>query len=167
MKQYLITALFAATTMASTAFAADHAMKIGVLDVNQLLRQSPQVQVITQKLKSQFKSRQDSFKHAGDKLQSEMKSFQKNSAVMSASQREKAQEQIAKDRRDIARMQQDLRDDMSLAQNQAMQTFLAKVNKAVTAFANKGHYDLILQREGVPFVSKEADVTAAVSEALK
>ncbi len=146
------------------ANAAD--VKIGVIDLHEILQQSTEAKAINKKLEDQFKPRQEKIVAKQKDVKAEMDKYSKNSAVMNESQKSAAQEQIVKDRRDLDRMEQDYQQDLGVAQNQAMSEFLAKLKTVITQVAKKDGYDLILQKDGVPYANDSIDVTAQILKAL-
>lgn len=148
------------------SLSAMAAPSIGVLDVHKVLEKAPEMKTIRSDLTSKFKSRQEALQQANKMLRSKMDDLYKNGTVMSENDRQKLQETIAKDRRDVVRMQQNLQDDLTLAQNQAVQGLLSKVNKVVISLAKKGKYDVVLQKDGLAYASEKVDITQAVLDKL-
>ena len=62
--------------------------------------------------------------------------------------------------------QQDYQQDVNLAQSQAMQDFLKKVNDIVKTIATKEKYDIILQKDAVPFSTDKVNITKEVIKQL-
>lgn len=163
----LLSALLPALALMFTMGAANAAnVKIGVIDLHQILQKAPQVKVINKKLESQFKPRQAKIVALQKTIKNGMAKFSKDGSVMSASQKTAMQEKIMKQRRDLARMEQDYQQDLGVAQNQSMQQFFAKLKGIVSTVAKKGDYDLILQKDGVPYANPTVDVTSQVLKQL-
>ncbi len=151
--------------LGSLAEAAE--MKIGVVDLHKILKQSPEVAVINDQLKSEFKPRGDKIAAAEKDLNDKASKLERDGAVMNTQEREKLAVQVQSERRKLYRMQQDFHDDLSYAEQQATQKLLAKVEKAINKVAKQNQYDLVLQKNGVPYSSASVDITAAVINALK
>lgn len=146
---------------------SDDAIKIGVLNVRELFTKAPQVEAINAKLEKEFKPKQTKLEEQAKTLQTDIDNLKRNSSVMSNEKRQAAQATIAKERAALVQAQQSLRNEAGLAQQQAMQGFLETLNTDVEKFAKQGHYDLILQREGIPYAGEKVDVTEAVLKMLK
>ena len=56
--------------------------------------------------------------------------------------------------------------ELTMAQNQAMQGFFDRVKKIVDGIAKNEKYDLILQKEGVPFATQKMNITNKVIKKL-
>lgn len=146
------------------AMAAD--LKLGVIDVRQVVQQAPQVQSIKDKMEKQFKPRQEKLMALQKSLQQNTQKLERDSAVMSSSQKQQLQETIIKQKRDLERQGQDYQQDLNMAQNQEMQKFFAKVNAVVKKIAEKDGYDVVLQKDGVPYANAKVDITKQVIDAL-
>lgn len=159
----IIFAVLALVTIGS-ASAAD--MKIGVVDYRQIVQQSSKIKGIKAKLEKQFKARQQELLAMQQELKSDMEKMSRDTAIMTSSQKARLQEKIVRQKRDIERKGQDFQQDMNLAQNKAMQKFFAGVSDVVEQVAQAGHYDIVLQKEGVPYSAKNIDLTSKVLKAL-
>lgn len=150
---------------ASTAPKTD-AMKIVVIDVHQIIQQAPQVKKINEALGKKFKPRQEKILAQQKKVQADMNTLKRDASVMSSMKKNALQDKIVTERRDLARMEQDYQQDLSLAQNQAMQQFFMTLKTTVTKLAEKNKYDLVLQKDSAPYASSKVDITKQVLEAL-
>ncbi len=157
------TALFAAQPAANNAGN----INIGVVDLSQVLKNSPQMKSAAEKLKKEFKPRQEKILSAQKTFQADQAKLKRNGSVMSESELEDAKNKLSDEGRDLQRMQEDYQQDIQTAQQQAMQGVLAQIDKIVQNIASKDHYDVIFQRNGVAYASSRVDITAEVIKALK
>jgi outer membrane protein len=141
--------------------------KIGVLNLQKIFAESPQIQKINAQLEKEFKPRQEKLKQEADQLKSDMEKLNRDGSVMKDSERDELQGKIVKMRRQLQDEQQDLESDAGQAQQKSMQSFLDILNKKLEEFAVKNKYDLILRLQGVPYASKDVDVTNQIVEMLK
>lgn len=162
MKKSLLSSLLAAALLLVTAGAGADGLKIAVIDLQTILQKSSQVKVINDKLTSQFKPRQDKIIAAQKSLQAEMDRLDKNGTTMAAADRNKLQDQIITDKANLQGMAIAFQRDLSAAQNQSLQDFMNQLNKVVTGIAQTNKYDLVLQRNGVPYVSSNLDISNQV-----
>jgi len=162
MKRVLLAAVL--LSFSTLTFAAD--VKVGVIDVRQILESSPQMKAIGNKIKKDFKAREDKIVSTQKALEKDVEKLRRDEAVMSKSDREKLEAKVIADKRQFKNMQEAFREDIMNAQNKAMQELLAKVDTVVQGIAKKENYDLILQREGVPFASKNVDISDQVIRQL-
>jgi len=154
--------ILASAAIFMTTAQADE-LKIGVINMPFILQKSPQMETINKDLKKQFKARQEKVLAAQKELSSQMEKFNRDGPVMSENDREKMQTKMHKDKRRVTRLQEEYRDDLNIAQNTKMKEILDKVDAVVQNIAQKGHYDIILQREGIPYVdTKKIDISNQV-----
>lgn len=137
-------------------------LRIGVINVQQIMQKSPMAIALNKQLKDQFQPKQTQLVNAQNNLQAEVDKLNKNGAVMSNADRSALQDKIIADRANLQGMSQSFQQDLNAAQGQAMQQFMIKLQAAVNAVAASGKYDLILQRSGTPYVSSALDVTDQV-----
>jgi outer membrane protein len=140
---------------------------VGVIDVGQVLKNSPQMKAAADNLRKNFKPREEKIMLAQKNLQADQDKLKRNTAVMSQTDVQALQAKITDERRDVQRMQEDYVQDLQAAQQEVMQGVLQQLDKIVQNIAAKGHYDLILQRNSVAFASKRVDITPQVIQALK
>jgi len=89
-------------------------LKIGIVDVNKILKEAPQTISANKKLEKEFSSRTEKLKAKISTLQTDEKKYQKESLTMSDDQREKAEKSLQQKRIDIQRNERELREDMDL-----------------------------------------------------
>ena len=155
------------TTAATTAPAASSSLTVGVIDLAVVLQHSSQAKAAGDKLKSQFKPRQQKILDAQKQLQTDQDKLKRDSSVISAGDAQALQSKIASEGRDLQEMQDNYMQDLRAAQSQAMQQVLAQIDKVVQKIASQGHYDLILQKNSVAYSSPRIDVTQQVIDAMK
>ena len=161
MKKILLTLL---AIMVSTNIAYAE-IKVGVVKVDQILKEAPQTAVSNKKLEKEFKIKTDKLKKSIASLQAKEEDFKKNSITMSESSRESASKQLQTDRIDIQRDERELREDIDLRRREEINSLQGKVNIAIEELAKKDKYDLILY-SGVAYASDAVDITDEVVKAL-
>ena len=137
-------------------------LKIGVIDIHKLVTQSAEVKKINRDLDIRFKPRQEKIVAQQKQLQEQIAKLKRDSAVLSKAEQSKLQAQIIKDKRDLARLEQDFQQEAGTSQHEAMQNFVKKIRKSINQYAAKNNYDLILQKDLVPFASAQVDITKAI-----
>jgi outer membrane protein len=166
----IIIALFMVTTayaVGEPKEASVTAMKIGVVDVRQVLQKIPQMTEVNSQLEKQFKPRQDKIVEAQKSLKESEDKLNKEGAVMGDTQRSALQDKIIAERANTQAMISTFQQDLSNAQNRSMQKLLAQIAGVVNKIAKDDKYDLILQGENVPYVSDKLNVTERVIQEMK
>ena len=140
-------------------------VKIGVVKVDQILKEAPQTDISNKKLEKEFKARTDKLKKSITSLQTKETDYKKNSITMSDTEKEKQGKEIQNLRIDIQRDERELREDIDLRRREEINSLQGKVNIAIEELAKKDKYDLILY-SGVAYASENVDITNAVIKAL-
>jgi outer membrane protein len=162
--------------VAGLAFAADTnpviesnqgSLRVAVLDVQQILQQSPQLKAMADKAKKEFKPREEKILALQKTVADNDAKLKKDATVMTASEVTKLQEKIASDQRNLRRLEEDFMQDANKAQKVMMDKIVSQVNEIVEKVADEGHFDLILQKNNVAFASPRVDLTSKVLAEMK
>ena len=146
------------------AMAAE--LRIGVLDMQQIMQKSSQVQAINHQLENQYKPRQMKIIAAQKELRSEVERFRQNSTTMSSKDRDQAQKKVAQDNDNLNRMVASFQQDLGNAQNQGRKKLFADLNAAIRQVAAQGKYNMILLRGSLLYADDNLNVTDAVMKIL-
>jgi outer membrane protein len=150
--------------LSSPAFAADY--KIGVINADLVLQSAPQFAAMKKKLEQEFASRDKALVEAQKELKGLEDRAQKDSSIMSESERTRTEKDIMKKRRDLKRQYDEFREDVNLRQNEETGKVNAEILKAVQQIAQEQKFDIVLG-PGVIFASKTVDMTDQVIQKLK
>lgn len=142
--------------------AAD--MKVAVVNVQQVLQQSPRVADQSKKLEGDFKSRQTKINDEQKTLQDELDKFKKDSTTMSQKDRDAMQKKIANDRSELVKKVVAYQQDLQKEQNRIMQGILGDLNGIVTTIAKAQGYTLVLDSQAVIFAADGNDITKDVAK---
>lgn len=160
-------ALILTTTLLSASIASFAAAdKIAVMDFPKILKNSPQMDALSNKLKKEFKPRQDKIIALQKTMETDQSKLKRDASVMSEKDMLSLREKIANNQRDLRRLEEDYLADARASQKKAMGQIVQKVNKLVKKVAEQGNYDLILQKEYVAFASGKIDITDEVIKEL-
>ena len=140
-------------------------LKIGIVDVNKILKDAPQTISANKKLEKEFSSRTEKLKTKIKALESDGKKFQKESLTMSDDQREKTERSLQQRKIDIQRNERELREDMDLRRREEIGDLQEKINLTIDKIAADNSYDLILYN-GIAYASAKVDITDDVIKAL-
>jgi len=148
----------------NVAMAADAATsKVAIVNVQQVLQQSPRVNAVSKKLEDQFKDRQTKLNDEQKALQDKLEKFKKESPTMSQKDRDSTEKSITGERSDLVKQVVAYQQDLQKAQNTAMQGILADLNGVVSAIAKKSSYDLVLDAQAVVYTANGTDITKDVA----
>lgn len=160
----LVGAMLLATGMDMSLAAETAQIKVAVVNVQQVLQQSPRVAELSKKLEGQFKSRQQKIGDEQKALQDELDKFKKESPTMSQSAKDAMQKKIAADRSDLVKQVVAYQQDLQKEQNKIMQGILSDLNGIVSTIAKANAYSLVLDSQAVIFASDGNDITKDVAK---
>jgi outer membrane protein len=161
MKNLII--LMSLTLLSFTSVAEE--LKIGIVDVNKILKEAPQTLSANKKLEKEFNSRTEKLKQKVKELQADEKKYQKESLTMSDEQRDKAEKNLQQRRIDIQRNERELREDMDLRRREEIGDLQEQINITIDKIATGEKYDLILYN-GIAYASDKVDLSNQVLKAL-
>ena len=155
-----------------SAFAAPDIMspasapKIGIFDMQQMMQTSPLVDQLNKKLQEQFKPRQDKIAATEKSLGDEINKLNDSNSKLTNDERTKLKDKIVSDRASYQAMAKSYQEDLSKAQNEAMQKLMAQLQSAVGQVATKDGYTLVVQKGAVLYSDPKADVTSQVLDMM-
>lgn len=139
-------------------------MKVAVVNVQQVLQQSPRVAELSKKLEGEFKTRQTKINDEQKALQDQLDKFKKDSATMSQKDRDATQKKISADRSDLVKQVVAYQQDLQKEQNKIMQGILNDLNGIVSTIAKAQSYTLVLDSQAVIFAADGNDITKDVAK---
>lgn len=153
-----------ALAFASATQAAD--LKIGYVNYQKLLEESPQAKSAAGVLETEFGPKQRELVNLQKSLKDKADKLQRDGAVMAESERAKVEREVNEGQRELQRRANDMQEDINLRRNEE----IGKINRLllgeVQAYAKSNGYDLVLS-DGVVYAGEGIDVTAQVISALK
>ena len=129
-----------------------------------LLRESTPARAALQKLEAEFSKRQKDVEETGTRLKATAERFEKDSPVMTETDRARRQRELAELDRDFQRKQREFREDLNQRRNEEMQGLVERSNRIIRQIAEQEKFDLIVQ-EAVYF-NPRIDITERVLRAL-
>lgn len=138
--------------------------KLGFVNGQRVVNESPQAKKAKQKIEKEFEKRDQELQQLSKRLQSMQESLEKNSVTMAESERRNKEREFNDLNRDFQRKQREFREDLNLRQNEEMAAIFERANKVIKQIAETEKFDLIVQ-EAVYF-SPRIDITDKVIKAL-
>ncbi|MGI9224807.1 MAG: OmpH family outer membrane protein [Woeseiaceae bacterium] len=167
IKQHLVKAALGVALVCAIALpAAAQELKIGVVNVPVLMDRSPQTKAAMDALQEEFAPRQREFVAKQKELEDLSTKIQKDVAVMGETERRNAEKNLRDLQRDVARLQQEFREDLELRQNEELGNLQRSLLKEVQDYAQAQGYDLIVG-DGVLFASTAVNITEEVLRAVE
>lgn len=153
-----------ALLLSSTALAQE--VKIGVVNIAQLLDQAPQARVAMEALDEEFQPRQREIIAKQTQLQELSEKVQRDLAVMGETERRNAEKDMRDLQREVTRLQNEFREDLNLRRNEELGNLQRSLLKEVQDYAQASGYDLVVG-DGVLFASTAVNITENILRAME
>jgi outer membrane protein len=157
-----LTCLILALTFSHTARA--QGSKVGFVNTERILRDSVPAKAAQTKIEAEFKKREEEIQRLGNSLRTAAQKFEKDAPILSESDRNKRQRELANIDADLQRKRRELQEDFNRRRNEEFATIIERANTAIKLIAEKDNYDMILQ--DAVTVNPRIDITEKVIQAL-
>ena len=148
-----------------TEVGAQENMKIGFVNVEQLLGQAPQTQAVMMALQEEFAPREREIVAMQQSLQGKGETLQRDGAVMGEEERANLERDIRNEQRDLERSVNEFNEDFDIRRNEELALLQRLLLQEVQIFASSAGYDLLLSQ--AVFVSGTVNITEAVLRQLE
>jgi outer membrane protein len=139
-------------------------LRIGYVDMKQVLDNAPQVLAGRAKLDQEFRSRNDTIEM--DELRADSLEQRLQQGDVDADSRVRLERDLRELRRNITRRKEDLRDELSFRRTEEVQQLEEQINIAVQEIAQRNGYDLIVSSP-VIYANPDLDITDLILEQLE
>ena len=162
VKQQVVKAVIGVALVSVLAFPAmAQEVKIGVVNLPALIERAPQTKAAMDALQEEFAPRQREFLAKQKEFEDLQEKAQKDAAVMGETERRNAEKDLRDLQREVARMQNEFREDLNIRQNEEYGLLQRALLKEVQDYAKQNNYDLIVG-DGVLYVSTAINITEQV-----
>ncbi len=138
--------------------------KIGFVNTEKILRDSAPAKAAQSKIEAEFKKRDDELQRLGNNLRTAAQKFEKDAPVLSESDRNKRQRELANMDGDLQRKRREFQEDFNRRRNEEFASIVEKANAAIKRIAETEAYDVIIQ--DAVTVNPRVDITDKVIQAL-
>lgn len=143
------------------------AIKIGVVNTERILRESMPAIQAQKKIEQEFIPRDEEIKKMALQAKNLQDKLEKSGMTMEENERRNLERNLANLSREYQRAQRQMREDLSVRQNEEYSTILERTNRAIDQIAEKERYDLILQLQDSVYRSQRIDITDKVIQVLE
>jgi outer membrane protein len=154
----------AALVLAAINVEAADQLKIGVVNLERVLREAVPAVKAQKKLEKEFAAREQELQKVTKQIKDLQTTLEKESVAISESERRTKEQDLARLNRDLQRMQREFREDANLRRNEELASVFERANKVVQDIATTEKFDLILQ--DAVYISPRIDITDQVIKAL-
>ena len=167
LKPYLVrTIALAVLAVSFTASAIAQEVKIGVVNIAQLMQQAPQARVAMEALDEEFQPRQREIIARQNEYQELSEKVQRDLAVMGETERRNAEKELRDLQRDVTRLRNEFTEDLNLRRNEEPGELQTSLLKEVQDFAQAAGYDVVVG-DGVLYASDAVNITENVLRAME
>jgi outer membrane protein len=141
--------------------------KIGVVEFQRLILESPQGKAAMESMRAEFAPRERTLQAQGQAVKAKEEKLQKDGATMTEEQRVRAEKELRDGARDFERARGELQDDESARRNEELSRLQRTIVEEVRTYGKAQGYDLILEQQAVLYNASASDITPAVLSALQ
>jgi outer membrane protein len=144
---------------------ANAEIKIGVVNFQKLLEESPQAKSAMQALQNEFGPRQRELVSMQNDVKSRQEKLEKEAALMTEADRVKAEKTLRDEQRELSRKGGEFQDDVAARRNEEIGKVQRFLVQEINAYSSAQGFDLVLAES--LYAKPALDVTAQVLEVLK
>ena len=138
--------------------------KIGFVNTERILRESAPAKAAQTKIEGEFKKRAEDLEKQVNNLRSLAQKLEKDAPVLSESERNKRQRELANIDADLQRKRREIQEDSSRRRNEEFATIIEKANAAIKKIAEQENFDVVIQ--DAVTVNPRIDITDKVIQSL-
>jgi len=139
-------------------------LRIGYVDMKEVLDNAPQVLAGRAKLDQEFRARNDSIEM--DEMRADTLELRLQQADLNPDNRSQIERDLRELRRNVTRRKEDLRDELSFRRTEEVQQLEDQINVAVQEIAQRNGFDLIISSP-VIYANPDLDITSLILEQLE
>jgi outer membrane protein len=161
----MVVRFLAASALVLASFAAQaQEFRIGIVNVERILRESNPAKAAQAKLQAEFSKRQDDIVAAGNTLKTAIERYERERPTLSEAQRQSRERALGEQERDVQRRRREFQEDLQARQNEETQSVSERALRTVRQVAEAEKYDVVLQ--DAVFHAPKHDITDKVIAAL-
>jgi outer membrane protein len=139
-------------------------LKIGIVNLDRIVRESGPAKAAQTKLEVEFGKREKELNDLGNQVKTLSDRLEREAPTLSESQRAARQKQLVDQDREFQRKRREFQEDLNNRKNEELQLIIDRANRAVKALAENEKFDLIIQ-EAV-YINPKHDITDKVIKSL-
>lgn len=161
-------ALFLALAILGLGLPAGAALaqgKIGVVQIERIVRDSAPALRAQKKLEAEFARRESELQKVSEQLKRMQDELEKDSVTMAESQRRTKEREFNDLNRDFQRKQREYREDVNQRRNEELSQVIDQANRIIRQIAESEKYDIIFQEAA--YANPRIDITEKVIKAME
>jgi outer membrane protein len=141
--------------------------RIGVVDPQRLLQESPQGKAVQDSMRAEFAPRERTLQAQAQAIKAKQDKLQKDGATMTDEQRVRTEKELRDGERDFERARGEFQDDITARRNEEYSRLQRTLGEEVRSYAKAQNFDVILSGEAVIYATPAYDITPAILTALQ
>lgn len=163
MKNIFLASLLTLFVAASASAAG---LKIGVVSVERILTEAPQVDAVNTRMLEKFGPKRDELKSMEKDIQGMQEDYKRNELVMTEDKLNDLKRDIIGKIQTLKQKETVLTQEVAAVRNKELAKLQKSVRDIINDIAAKGKYSLVLS-EGVAFADEKLDITDKVLDRMK
>lgn len=161
----LLSASAVVLCLAAPAGVAHAQGKIGVVQIERIVRDSAPALRAQKKLEAEFSKREAELGKVADQLKRMQDELEKDGVTMSETQRRNKERDFNDLTRDFQKRQRDYREDVNQRRNEELSQVVEQANRIIRQIAEQDKYDIIFQEAA--YANPRIDITEKVIKAME
>lgn len=141
-------------------------MKVGVIDLAQLLREAPQARALRESLEADLEQRKRTLAREETAFTQKQEDFDRNVHALSPERREQMERELLAAQRELIRKRRQFEEELQARRMEGLREIDRNISRVIRDLAEREGFDLILS-EGVLYASQRMDITARVIQELQ
>jgi outer membrane protein len=154
-----------AAVLAIFSIYASADIKVGYVQLERIMKESPQMIESGKKLEKEFGARSAELERLAKQINEQETPMNSEASTASESDRRNKEQNLNALKLDFQRKQRELNEDVNLRKNEELSGLQDRINKAVTSVSEAEGYDLVIY-SGAAYVGKKVDITDKVLKVL-
>lgn len=160
------TVIAAIGLLSALTCASAQPLKIGFVDIQQVLQESAPSKAAGVRLENEFGPRSRELARLEASLREGSDKLEKESPALSEQERSRRSRDLATQQRELERKRREFQEDAERRQQEEQRAVKDRVDKALKQVCEAEKYDLVLQQDNAPFRSPAVDITRKVLDAM-
>jgi outer membrane protein len=164
VKKLFVTTLLLTGLLSTAVYAAD--LKIGVVSVERILTEAPQVDAVNTSMLERFGPQRDELQAMEKEITGMQENYKRNELVMTEDKLNDLKKDIITKIQVLKQKEATLTQEVSTVRNQELAVLQQQVKGIIDDIAKKGKYSLVMS-EGVAYADDKLDITDKVLAQMK
>lgn len=164
MKKLVIGLILVSGLISANVIAGS--LKIGIVSVERILTEAPQVDAVNTSMLERFGPQRDDLQKAEKEITKMQENYKRNELVMTEDKLNELKKDIIVKIQRLKQKEAQLTQEVTTVRNQELAVLQQQVRGIIDDIAKKGKYSLILS-DGVAFSDPKLDITGKVLDKMK